>query len=445
MILGFCIFFCNFVQAFLIQNFLIKFFGTKSVWGHVARQRLISIVLIFLPLELGSLLNINDILLTLINFVILFIFCEKYLLGNKIQHSIIVLISLLLIPLINVNFLQIIILIGGVSFEEYVDIHNPYYYLGIAGVLAIYFIITSILIKYGKRIKIFLNRRYCIIYSLILWYSILVEGVILYLLNSEVYINTYHLGLLFISCGAVGVDIYIVFTICKISEQKYQEDKIKILQFQNICQEQQIKEIKRSEKRIRRLRHDYRNTLLNLKSLIENGNIQESLVYLEKIDNYYIKESKEYIFTGNSLIDVTLNSKFNICHENEIELYSYIIGEYDTIDGFAISIILFNLLDNAIEAERKVEQREVYFEMIMKNEYISCIVKNKINQSVLQNNKGLKTNKKNTEEHGLGIEHVKELVENIDGMFEVFELKDNFCVHVMIPLESLQLQNRKEE
>lgn len=257
--------------------------------------------------------------------------------------------------------------------------------------------------------------------------------------------NTYHLGLLFISCGAVGVDIYIVFTICKISEQKYQEDKIKILQFQNICQEQQIKEIKRSEKRIRRLRHDYRNTLLNLKSLIENGNIQESLVYLEKIDNYYIKESKEYIFTGNSLIDVTLNSKFNICHENEIELYSYIIGEYDTIDGFAISIILFNLLDNAIEAERKVEQREVYFEMIMKNEYVSCIVKNKINQSVLQNNKGLKTNKKNTEEHGLGIEHVKELVENIDGMFEVFELKDNFCVHVMIPLESLQLQNRKEE
>ena len=71
------------------------------------------------------------------------------------------------------------------------------------------------------------------------------------------------------------------------------EDKIKILQFQNICQEQQIKEIKRSEKRIRRLRHDYRNTLLNLKSLIENGNIQESLVYLEKIDNYYIKESKD--------------------------------------------------------------------------------------------------------------------------------------------------------
>lgn len=290
-----------------------------------------------------------------------------------------------------------------------------------------------------------MNKRYCIIYSLILWYSILVEGVILYLLNREVYINTYHLGLLFISCGAVGVDIYIVFTICKISEQKYQEDKIKILQFQNICQEQQIKEIKRSEKRIRRLRHDYRNTLLNLKSLIENGNIQESLVYLEKIDDYYIKESKEYIFTGNSLIDVTLNSKFNICHENEIELYSYIIGEYDTIDGFAISIILFNLLDNAIEAERKVEQREVYFEMIMKNEYVSCIVKNKINQSVLQNNKGLKTNKKNTEEHGLGIEHVKELVENIDGMFEVFELKDNFCVHVMIPLESLQLQNRKEE
>ena len=113
----------------------------------------------------------------------------------------------------------------------------------------------------------------------------------MYLLNREVYINTYHLGLLFISCGAVGVDIYIVFTICKISEQKYQEDKIKILQFQNICQEQQIKEIKRSEKEFVDLGM-IMGIHYKLKSLIENGNIQESLVYLEKIDDYYIKKVK---------------------------------------------------------------------------------------------------------------------------------------------------------
>lgn len=49
--------------------------------------------------------------------------------------------------------------------------------------------------------------------------------------------------------GAVGIDIYIVFTMCKISRQRNQEERIKMLQFQNKCQEQQLNEIRHSEKK----------------------------------------------------------------------------------------------------------------------------------------------------------------------------------------------------
>lgn len=431
------IYFCNFIQAFLIINFLTKFFRAKLVQQFTIGKKFLSIMLIFITLQLGNLLALGDMLITAFNFFILFLYCNKYLLGSRVQHSIMILIILLLIPLINVNFLQVVIYIGNISLEDYLNVNNPYYLLGIVSVLIIYSIILSVMLKFGKSMKVFFDKKYSIIYGLILGYSILAEGAIFYSLQNNVQISKYHLGLLFISCGAVGIDIYIVFSMCKISEQQYQKEKIRILQFQNLCQEQQIKEIRRSEKRIQRLRHDYKNTILNLRELLKNCNIQESMDYLEKLDGYYMKEFKEYIFTGNSLIDATLNSKFNICHEEGIELSSNIIGEFDKIDGFIITIILFNLLDNAIEATQKVEQRKIQVEMVIKGEYFSCVIKNLLKESVLQKNEKLITDKVNKKEHGLGIEHIRELVENENGLLEFFETKDYFCVHVMVPLECL--------
>ena len=131
------------------------------------------------------------------------------------------------------------------------------------------------------------------------------------------------------------------------------------------------------------------------------------------------------------------NSKLSICNEKGIEVSSCIIGDFSNIDGFMISIILFNLLDNAIEASQKIIKRKIKVELKIKGEYFSCIIKNRIEQSVLQVNHDLKTDKADKKLHGFGIKHVEELVEKSDGLIEYFESAQYFCVHIMLPLERI--------
>ena len=150
------------------------------------------------------------------------------------------------------------------SVEEYLDINNPYYLAGIVIATIIYYCVSKLFLKFKGDLAIFLNKKYFIIYTLIAIYSLLVESIIFYCLQKNAQINNYHIGILFISWGAVGIDIYIVFTMCKISRQRNQEERIKMLQFQNKCQEQQLNEIRHSEKRIQRLRHDYGNMQANI-------------------------------------------------------------------------------------------------------------------------------------------------------------------------------------
>ena len=54
--------------------------------------------------------------------------------------------------------------------------------------------------------------------------------------------------------------------------------------------------------------------------------------------------------------------------------------------------------------------------------------------SVLENNSNLDTKKANKENHGLGLKIVEEIVENMHGMWEIYEEDDMFCVHIYLPI-----------
>ena len=427
---------CNAFEAFLMADFVIKFWEPKNE----TCSGLIKGVLIFVLfgiLETGLLCRAGDLSITALSFGVLFLFSDRYLKGSRVQHCILLLVMLLLIPLINVNVLQAILLSADMSLEEYANTDNPYYLPGTVCVMGIYCIALWIILKNKERLGVFLSKKYSIVYSLIFGYSILVEGVIFYLLRDNIGLHAYRRGLLAISCGAVGIDLYLVFTMYKISGQQKQEEKMKLLQMQNAYQEQQIREAEHSEERINRMRHDYKNMMSTLESLLRDGRVQEGIDYLQKIDDYYIEGGREYVHTGNSLIDAALNRKTAICAEKGIEFTSCVVGELDKIDGFKVSIILFNLLDNAIEALGKNGSGTIYVELMTRGEYFSCMVKNTITASVLQENRELKTTKPDRERHGYGVDHVRELADGMGGLADFFEEKGHFCAHVMLPLESL--------
>ena len=297
----------NFAEAVLITGFFIRFFGFRAVRQYTAVKKAGITAVIFGILEIGILYRFGDLAITLLLFLVLFWFCRRFLGGSAVQHALMILIILLLIPLINGTFLQIILMVSGMPIEEYINIHNPFYLLGIAGVWFICFVVLELLLRFGKAARIYLNKKYGVIYSLILIYSILLEGVLFYSMRSHTQGTAYSLGLFVVSCGAVGINVFIVFTIYKISEKQQQEEVMKRLQLQNTCQEQQIREAKAAENRLRRFKHDYRNMIWNVKELLRKQQVSEALDYLDQVEGYYLKESKEYMDTGNPVLNTALN------------------------------------------------------------------------------------------------------------------------------------------
>ncbi len=51
------------------------------------------------------------------------------------------------------------------------------------------------------------------------------------------------------------------------------------------------------------------------------------------------------------------------------------------------------------------------------------------------------TSKSDTKEHGIGLDSVKRMVDEMNGMLDLRWKKDIFCVNVMFYLQDIELQN----
>ena len=96
--------------------------------------------------------------------------------------------------------------------------------------------------------------------------------------------------------------------------------------------------------------------------------------------------------------------------------------------------ILSNLLDNAIEACCKLEySRYINLEMlIFKNQFNIKIINSSNGDYKMENGK-FKTTKRG-DLHGIGIGHIKSIVENYGGIYDIKPESEVFTTHISIPL-----------
>ena len=155
----------------------------------------------------------------------------------------------------------------------------------------------------------------------------------------------------------------------------------------------------------------------------------------EKITDYYLVSEKIYIETQNSILDAVLNVKIFQAREKQMDMVCYVVGDLSEIDGMEMGSILFNLLDNAIEATRqnKKVEKKIICNINKEEGATEIFIKNSIDQSVLWKNSDLRTSKANKTLHGIGQQIVRSLVEKMEGMIDFYEEDKMFCVHIYLP------------
>ncbi len=218
----------------------------------------------------------------------------------------------------------------------------------------------------------------------------------------------------------------------------------------HFIEEQQVKAMKKRLEEaenfygsIRKVRHEMKNHMANIKGLAGAGEYGEIEDYVRRMDETMQELEYKYV-TGNAVTDVIINDKCRRAEKAGIRFdadFRY-GGE---IPVFDMGIILNNLLDNAIEACEKLEPGKGFIRLSLKRkkQFLILYVENSFDGAVpVSKGSPLPPTTKQSilpgiiTEHGIGLENVRDIAERYFGGVNIKVKGDVFHVTVMLQQEN---------
>lgn len=184
----------------------------------------------------------------------------------------------------------------------------------------------------------------------------------------------------------------------------------------------------------RKLRHDINRSYGIYLRLLEEGDVERVEELIQEQRGSFT-ESQIVFFNGNSMMNAVLNEKSTLCRIKEMELNIQWTTEIESKMEMDVAVLLSNLLDNAIEAQKEnTVGKKIHVNIFEQNGMYNFVIKNPIEESVLTGNPGFESEKKNQYLHGLGLKSVRDTVLKYDGIIDFEENEGKFTVHVAIPM-----------
>lgn len=229
--------------------------------------------------------------------------------------------------------------------------------------------------------------------------------------------------------------VVMVFMLMNCISKFYFESTSQLLNKQVKLQLDHYSRIDQLNKEVREFRHDYRNHMVCLHTLLNSGKTEEALEYLCSITDHTVRSLRSF-HTGNSVADAILSDKFNTARVSGCDM-EFTGAISDRISAFDICTILSNALDNSIEACQRCGDD------VEKKIFVNCSVDGNIqliqvkNPSVGGQVNG-KTSKADKENHGFGLYNIKRTVTAMEGRVTIPTTSPEFVLQLefMIPEEA---------
>ena len=190
------------------------------------------------------------------------------------------------------------------------------------------------------------------------------------------------------------------------------------------------------EREIQKARaHDYLNHLNVLLALAEHNNSVEEIKYIKEQIGAS-SEIVDIIDTGNAVINAVLNYKYREAKKKSI-IMPLIIDDLSNlkISESDIVTILSNILDNAIEATEKCDNKKSVLQISKQDQkHLLYIDSSNTCLPDLFIEEKHHTTKENKETHGYGISNIKYTVEKNNGECIIDQKDGIFRIIITIPL-----------
>lgn len=235
----------------------------------------------------------------------------------------------------------------------------------------------------------------------------------------------------------LNVSIYFLYE--KISES-YKERMEKVVMEQQIKMYiHQFEIIKQTQQNIKSLRHDLKNHLLLLNTYLQNEKYNEAKSYIEQMEKV-VETSNEYVKTGNIEIDSLLNYKLKIVEEiGCIPILEIDVPNESFMSDFDFTILIGNLLDNAIEALQKVEEKYLCIKLILNRGILYINISNSFDGKLYQKGKKFLSIKKDKEQHGIGLSNIEKIVNKYEGTMKISKSNNIYITNIILYIRTAQI------
>lgn len=239
-------------------------------------------------------------------------------------------------------------------------------------------------------------------------------------------------------CVVIGILLQIVLLINTLVTRNVHKDNENLAKQFLENQKEHYLYLEKRELETKKFRHDVKNHLLVLESLINNQNYDEVENYLNTLSER-VGSFNNRISVNNGIADAILN-KFDVtAQENGITLN--VKGHFPLdcyITAYDICTVLSNLLSNAIEAETVSKGKEVKVEIKYISDKVFIVVENDYQHKLERVEDTFKSTKVDAIGHGYGLSNVTECVEKNGGHVSISTENNRFKVMIM-------MLNEKEE
>ncbi|SOY27666.1 sensory histidine kinase DcuS [Acetatifactor muris] len=212
--------------------------------------------------------------------------------------------------------------------------------------------------------------------------------------------------------------------------------------------QRRVEDIEQLYDGIRRMKHEMKNHLTNIRGLAQNGCYEDMENYISRIDES-MNLFELTIHTGNPVTDIILNDRQKAAVRQGISFQSdFTCPAFGACNVYDVGIIVSNLLQNALEACAKITDGPKYIRLSgrQKNRFYVIHVSNSFEGKISFDRytglplttKGKSRSEKELFLHGIGLSNVRREAEKYGGSMDIQVKNKEFHVTVLLQ------QSRKE-
>lgn len=207
---------------------------------------------------------------------------------------------------------------------------------------------------------------------------------------------------------------------------------LKLIEYQTEQSRQHLVEVRSIHQEMRGYKHDFHHHLQALKVELESGEIDRALAYIEQLDNHLMNVDT-LLKTGNVSLDAILSAKIAQAKLDGITVtVKANVPDNLLLSDLELSIIVGNLLDNAIEACRKsMDKKFIRIFIGMKSKMLYFSMLNSSGEKRQKVGSLFQTHKSGA--HGFGLRRAEAILEEHGGWCKYNSEDRAFTSEFLVP------------